>query len=74
MTVEKLARLLMGYEVDGPHTGLYASDRYFSFSEAQLQEFLAGAHRGDCTKEPMTCMRCVAEDATHKARWILEHA
>jgi hypothetical protein len=28
--------------------------------------WLSGAHDGDCTKRPYTCMRCVAEDALAK--------
>ncbi len=36
-----------------------------------LSECKDGVHRGDCTKEPMTCLRCTCDDAYKQSDEIL---
>ena len=71
---EELARLILSYESDPPHVDLpnmSGSDYYPEVTESDLEDFLQQEHHGDCTNVPAVCMRCVAEQALHKADWIL---
>ena len=65
-----LACLLLSYEADEPHGQPDDSEEYPERSQALLTEWLSSDHFGDCTNQPNTCMRCVAEQALHKAKWL----
>jgi hypothetical protein len=45
---------------------------YFNIAWADVEEWLAEEHCGDCTGLPSPCPRCYAEDIVHKAKWITE--
>ncbi len=37
--------------------------RFVKHWDERFDKMLAGDHSGDCTKQPFTCDRCIAEDA-----------
>ena len=69
--VDELAALIECYEADEPHGDAEDSGCYSRVTAADHRAALAEPHFGDCTSQPETCRRCVAEYAHHKARWIL---
>lgn len=76
--VKKLACLLYTYEADEPHApppGFFshASVIYPKVTWEQLNTWLGSPHDGDCTKQAHTCMRCVADQIWHKAKWLAKN-
>lgn len=69
-----LAAALIAYEADVPHTGDDPSPYYPPIEPDMWEAKLQSVHCGDCIGQPNVCDRCVAEDARHKAEWIIQQA
>lgn len=67
-----LLPLLVSYECDRPHWDEKVEGYYPTIDFDEFVSRLSQPHHGDCTNEPQPCIRCHAEDATHKALWLAE--
>lgn len=77
--IYKLACSLIQYEADEPHIELPhiridEDDQWYpDYTVEDLEEHLNEEHHGDCINLPVTCMRCTAELAVDKAKYILRN-
>lgn len=70
----ELCCLLASYEMDEPHTGVYASEAvyYPEITPEEFQNWLDSEHHGDCVKISSPCIKCFAEQIAHKAHFIVD--
>lgn len=70
-----IACAIVSYESDVPHVEVPDfkpdNDEYYpeiSFEDIKVWQEME--HHGDCINMPATCMRCIADEAIHKAEFI----
>ena len=69
INIKELSVLLANYEQDEPYKNGESPPDLWTWKKIQWE--LSRPHHGDCTNEPMTCMRCFMEEVVKKAKWIL---
>ncbi len=67
-----LAIALMRFEMDEPHEDNEVKPYFPEISLEKFNSYLAEEHFGDCTNQCAACVRCQAEYAMRKAKWLCE--